>query len=79
MNNQMNIFIKLLCPRKFQQTDRVQPTAHVQIQHEGPLQGCIKLQLTMDYHFKFQQTDRVQPTAPAQIQQEDLLQVTNGG
>ena len=34
----MNIFIKLLCPRKFQQTDRVQPTAPVQIQHEDLLQ-----------------------------------------
>ena len=75
----MNIFIKLLCPRKFQQTDRVQPTAHVQIQHEDPLQGCIKLQLTMDCHFKFQQTDRVQPATHVKIQHEDILQVTNGG
>ena len=38
MNNQMNIFIKLLCTRKFQQTDRVQPTAPVQIQQEDLLQ-----------------------------------------
>ena len=38
MNNQMNIFIKLLCPRNFQQTDRVQPNAHVKIQHEDLLQ-----------------------------------------
>ena len=38
MNNQMNIFIKLICPRKFQQTDRVQPTAPAQIQQEDLLQ-----------------------------------------
>ena len=37
-------------------------------------QGCIKLELTMDYHFKFQQTDRVQPAAHVQVQHEDLLQ-----
>ena len=37
-------------------------------------QGCIDLEVTMDYHFKFQQTDRVQPAAHVQIQHEDLLQ-----
>ena len=37
MNNQMNIFVKLICPRKFQQTDRVQSTAPVQIQQEDLL------------------------------------------
>ena len=42
-------------------------------------QGCVRLQLTMDWRFKFQQTDRVQPAAHVQIQHEDLLQVTNGG
>ena len=42
-------------------------------------QGCVRLQLTMDWRFKFQQTDRVQPATHVQIQHEDLLQVTNGG
>ena len=33
-----NIFIKILCHRKFQQTDRVQLAAPVQLQHEDHLQ-----------------------------------------
>ena len=38
VNNQMNIIIKIICPRKFQQTDRVQLAAPVQLQHEDHLQ-----------------------------------------
>ena len=38
MNNHMNFFIKILSPRKFQQTDCVQLATPVQLQHEDLLQ-----------------------------------------